>query len=213
MRRPMPRSARRSVSTAGPHPARALRRSPMSSFIRSASAATAPPATISWNTSPTILRTHRTTTPAGRRCVNAIWPGISEGITCPAICVVIDAASGEAKYYFPYTDHLGSILTVTNVNGNVIAEQNFDAWGRKRNASTWDYTNVGVVPDWLYRGFTEHEHLPEFGLINMNARLYDPLLGRMLSADNEVGDGTQGFNRYTCWAISPKPLPIDEPIG
>jgi hypothetical protein len=32
----------------------------------------------------------------------------------------------------------------------------------------------------------------------MNARLYDPVLGRMLSPDNFVGDaGTQGFNRYS----------------
>ncbi len=87
-------------------------------------------------------------------------------------------------------------MTVTDVSGNVVAEQNFDAWGRKRNVSTWDYAGVQTVPDWLYRGYTGHEHLPEFGLINMNARLYDPVLGRMLSPDNEVGDGTQGFNRY-----------------
>ena len=31
----------------------------------------------------------------------------------------------------------------------------------------------------------------------MNARLYDPVLGRMLSADNYVGEGTQGLNRYS----------------
>ena len=31
----------------------------------------------------------------------------------------------------------------------------------------------------------------------MNARLYDPVLGRMLSADNFTGSGTQGFNRYS----------------
>ena len=34
------------------------------------------------------------------------------------------------------------------------------------------------------RGFTSHEHLPEFGLINMNGRMYDPVLGRFLSPDN-----------------------------
>ncbi|MDR1226846.1 MAG: hypothetical protein LBK47_08125 [Prevotellaceae bacterium] len=37
-------------------------------------------------------------------------------------------------------------------------------------------------------GFTGHEHLPEFGLINMNARLYDPLLGRFLSPDPYVAN-------------------------
>jgi RHS repeat-associated protein len=38
-----------------------------------------------------------------------------------------------------------------------------------------------------------------FGLINMNGRMYDPILGRMLSPDPYVPDGTytQDFNRYT----------------
>jgi RHS repeat-associated protein len=126
--------------------------------------------------------------------------------------VVKEARNGaDFEYYFPYTDHLGSILTVTNNNGVVVAEQNFDAWGRKRNATTWNYANVGTVPAWLYRGFTGHEHLPEFGLINMNARLYDPVLGRMLSADNFVGGGTQGLNRYSY--ANNNPLKFTDPSG
>ena len=49
------------------------------------------------------------------------------------------------------------------------------------------------------RGFTGHEHLTWCGLVNMNARLYDPALGRFLSPDPKVQqpEGTQGFNRYT----------------
>ncbi|GAB6013453.1 RHS repeat-associated core domain-containing protein [Viscerimonas tarda] len=35
----------------------------------------------------------------------------------------------------------------------------------------------------FYRGYTGHEHLPEFSLINMNGRVYDPVLGRFLSPD------------------------------
>ena len=48
-------------------------------------------------------------------------------------------------------------------------------------------------------GYTGHEHLTWCGLVNMNARLYDPALGRFLSPDPEVQqpEGTQGFNRYT----------------
>ena len=38
----------------------------------------------------------------------------------------------------------------------------------------------------LGRGYTGHEHLPWFGLINMNARLYDPAVHRFLSPDPEV---------------------------
>ena len=70
-----------------------------------------------------------------------------------------------------------------------------------------------VVPDWLYRGYTGHEHLAEFGLINMNARLYDPVLGRMLSPDNYVNDyfGSQAFNRYSY--ANNNPLKYTDPSG
>ncbi len=59
---------------------------------------------------------------------------------------------------------------------------------------------TGEEPElFLGRGFTGHEHLMWFGLINMNARLYDPLLGRFLSPDPYVQapDFTQNFNRYS----------------
>ena len=36
------------------------------------------------------------------------------------------------------------------------------------------------------RGLTGHEHLDGLGLIHMNARLYDPILGRFLSPDPYV---------------------------
>jgi RHS repeat-associated protein len=60
------------------------------------------------------------------------------------------------------------------------------------------------LPVWLYRGYTGHEQLDQFGLgapglINMNGRLYDPALGRVLSADNYVQDpfNSQNYNRYS----------------
>ena len=61
-------------------------------------------------------------------------------------------------------------------------------------------TPCGQEPElFLGRGFTGHEHLSWFGLINMNARLYDPVTGRFLSPDPNVQmpDFTQNFNRYS----------------
>jgi RHS repeat-associated protein len=119
------------------------------------------------------------------------------------LCAIIERENGVNNFNFVYTDYLGSILTVTDINGNVTAEQNFDAWGRYRNPVDWQYyataTTAPNVPVWLYRGYTGHEHLPAFALINMNGRLYDPVQGRMLSADNYVADvfGTQSYNRYS----------------
>lgn len=49
------------------------------------------------------------------------------------------------------------------------------------------------------RGYTGQEQYDYFNLVNLNARLYDPEIGRMLSPDNFVGapDQTQNYNRYT----------------
>jgi RHS repeat-associated protein len=114
-----------------------------------------------------------------------------------AEAIVVKRDNAAFEYYFPYTDHLGSIVAVTSTSGTIVAEQSFDAWGRKRNPINWTYDNIPSVPTWLYRGYTGHEHLEAFGLINMNARLYDPILGRMLSPDNFAHEGSQGLNRYS----------------
>ena len=117
-----------------------------------------------------------------------------------------------ANTFYTYTDHLGSILTLTDNVGNRVFETNFDAWGRRRNVDNWTYNSTepfvetGYDFSWLTRGYTGHEHLPPLSggvgvgsLINMNGRLYDPILGRMLSPDNYVQDATstQGYNRYS----------------
>jgi RHS repeat-associated protein len=54
---------------------------------------------------------------------------------------------------------------------------------------------VGQTTD---RGFTMHEHLDEMGVVHMNGRIYDPLIGRFLSADPfiQVPGMLQSYNRY-----------------
>ncbi|MEL6671844.1 MAG: FG-GAP-like repeat-containing protein [Bacteroidota bacterium] len=129
------------------------------------------------------------------------------------LAAMVVKQGGSYSHYYVYKDHLGSILRLTNGSGTVVAEQNFDAWGRKRNASTWNYSNPGTTPDWLYRGYTGHEHMDEVGLINMNGRMYDPILGRMLSPDNFVQSPrfTQSYNRYS-YAFN-NPLSYTDPSG
>ena len=48
------------------------------------------------------------------------------------------------------------------------------------------------------RGFTGHEHIDAVGIIHMNGRIYDPQLGRFLSADPNMQHpySSQGQNRY-----------------
>lgn len=97
-------------------------------------------------------------------------------------------------------DYLGSITHIATSSGTLVAEYSYDPWGRLRNPQTHAIYTPGNEPElFLGRGFTGHEHLTWFGLINMNARLYDPLVGRFLSPDPYVQapDFTQNFNRYS----------------
>ena len=105
---------------------------------------------------------------------------------------------------------------MTNSSGGVVAEQSFDAWGRYRDVNTWVATTTapaGGVWTWLTRGYTSHEHLRPFALINMNGRLYDPALGRVLSSDNYIQDPffTQNYNRYS-YAYN-NPMVYNDPDG
>jgi RHS repeat-associated protein len=52
-----------------------------------------------------------------------------------------------------------------------------------------------------------------FNIINMNGRIYDPMIGRMMSPDNYTHDdaGTQGYNRYSY--ANNNPLKFTDPDG
>ena len=112
--------------------------------------------------------------------------------------VVMGGSAFTFHYYF-HSDLLGSLVSISNSSGKIIESRSYDAWGRRRNPSDWeDYTNVPALK-YSLRGYTFQEEMPEFGLVNLNGRLYDPLLGRMLSPDPYVQEPgmTQSYNRYS----------------
>lgn len=125
--------------------------------------------------------------------------------------VVVKSPSGTQLYYI-HKDYLGSIVALTNSNGAIVEQMNYDPWGRFRNVSTWTNTNV-VLPTILTRGYTGHEHLNQFNLINMNGRVYDPMLGLFLSPDNYIQDPdkSQNYNRYS-YCLN-NPLMYTDPTG
>jgi len=85
----------------------------------------------------------------------------------------------------------------------------FDPWGMRM-----DVPGSGVAVNKITnRGYTGHEMDDEVGLINMNARIYDPLLGRFLSADPVLPDAgdMQAYNRYAY--VLNNPLRYVDPTG
>ena len=104
--------------------------------------------------------------------------------------------------YYVLTDNIGSVSVVTDGFGNIINRYYYTAWGGRVRTDNGEYDHAtyfgdegGDVTD---RGYTCHEHLTPLNLIDMNGRIYDPVLARFLSPDPyiQAPDFTQNYNRY-----------------
>lgn len=119
---------------------------------------------------------------------------------------------GSANYLYLHRDYQGTILAITDANAAVIEKRLFDAWGsiiKVQDGSGKTLSGLTI----LDRGYTGHEHLQSVGLINMNARLYDPILHRFLQVDNYIQDptNTQNYNQYGY--VVNNPLKYTDPSG
>jgi RHS repeat-associated protein len=131
--------------------------------------------------------------------------------------------------HYLHTDALNSIDTITNAQGQVIERLAFDPFGQRAhpqgqtaqpttrappaNNTDSQEQNAPVQPTHTDRGYTGHRHLDDLGLIHMNARLYDPVLGRFLSADIyiQAPGNSQNHNRYSY--VLNNPLKYTDPSG
>ena len=110
-------------------------------------------------------------------------------------------------------DHLGSMVAEITLAGTAASPSvniatlvihGFGPWGNARGANPFAEGQ---------RGFTGHEHLAELGIIHMNGRLYDPVLGRFLQADPiiQAPHNAQSHNRYVY--VLNNPLSFTDPSG
>ena len=133
-----------------------------------------------------------------------------------AIRTTDNAPSPGDKLRYLHRDHLGSVDTITDAAGAVVERLSYDAFGKRRVAageSAWTDPALAIAAVNTPRGFTGHEHLDDFQLVHMNGRVYDPALGRFMSADPFVQfpESTQGLNRYSYAANNP--LSFTDPSG
>ena len=114
-----------------------------------------------------------------------------------------NSITATTQMRYMHTDALGSIAAITDANGTVVDRLSFDAHGKRRlfdwRAADPDAGLLVILPSSTTRGFTGHEHLDDVGLIHMNGRLYDPEIGRFISADPtlQFATNSQNHNRYS----------------
>ena len=132
--------------------------------------------------------------------------------TAGATILVTERSNAVNDTRYLLKDHLGSTDVITDETGAVVESTSFDAFGARRDALSWAVASA-AINSLTTRGFTGHEMHGDFGLVNMNARMYDAKLGRFLQPDVFVQfpQSTQGFNRYTY--VNNNPLSYTDPTG
>ena len=100
---------------------------------------------------------------------------------------MLSAPTHAGTVTYVYTDAQGTPLAKADANGNIIATFDYAPYGAQA---------LGTPPSGP--GYTGHVNDPDTGLVYMQARYYDPAVGRFLSVD-PVGPSpgnTFNFNRY-----------------
>jgi RHS repeat-associated protein len=121
--------------------------------------------------------------------------------------------STTATLRYFHHDHLGSIAAISNETGQVVERLAYDPWGKRRYPNGLPDSQDQLVGQNTERGYTEHEHLDEMDVIHMNGRIYDPLIGRFMSADPfiQAPFNLKSFNRYSY--VWNNPLSMWDPTG
>ena len=93
--------------------------------------------------------------------------------------------------HYIHQDHLGSATRITDSLGDLAEQTDYMPFGQMR-----DYSDPPALTMYKY---TDQELDLGTGLYNYDARLYDPIIGRFISADSIVPDFTnpQCLNRYS----------------
>jgi RHS repeat-associated protein len=106
------------------------------------------------------------------------------------------------------TDHLGSVVAITNASGTLTSQQRYLPFGQVR-------TDVPPIPNSPITqtdfGYTGQRNLDSLGLMDYHARFYDATLMRWTQPDTITPGGPQGLNRFSY--VNNDPINVTDPTG
>lgn len=117
-------------------------------------------------------------------------------------CATTVARAGTHHYY--YTDPQGTVLAKADASGTIIATYDYAPYGTA-------VASMSSAPSGP--GYTGHVNDPDTGLVYMQARYYDPGVGRFLSVDpvGVVAGSVPYFNRFSY--VGNNPASRIDPFG
>ena len=136
--------------------------------------------------------------PQGRAAMNPLKILLS----IAALWLGLGAIAHAGTVTYVYSDPQGTPLAEADANGNITATFDYRPYGVQA---------LGAAPNGP--GYTGHVNDPDTGLVYMQARYYDPVVGRFISTD-PVGPSAGGvfnFNRFA-YADS-NPVMVTDPTG
>ena len=115
-------------------------------------------------------------------------------------------ASGSNVTGYYMTTQQGDITRIEDVNGNVLATYEYDAWGKLISSSG----SLADINPLRYRGYY---YDTETGFYYLQSRYYDPVVSRFINADKyaSTGDGLLGYNMFAY--CSNNPVNYSDPSG
>ncbi|MBR9908485.1 MAG: hypothetical protein GYB30_10630 [Gammaproteobacteria bacterium] len=101
-----------------------------------------------------------------------------------AVFMLLVGEAASADVTFVHTDVLGSPMAETNSAGQLVRLSHYKAYGEELEQQSDDV------------GYTGHKYDADLALSYMQARYYDPVIGRFYSNDPVGFRGVHSFNRY-----------------
>lgn len=104
-----------------------------------------------------------------------------------ALMAVAGAVNAAETVTYYYTSPQGTVLATADSAGNVLSSADYRPYGSQALGQSADGP-----------GYTGHVNDADTGLVYMQARFYDPTVGRFLSVDPARGDpgNTEALNRF-----------------
>ena len=113
-------------------------------------------------------------------------------------------------YYYVHNLQ-GDVIALTDANGAIAVEYEYDPWGKVISFSGPYMSGIGLANPFRYRGYFYDS---ETGFYYVSSRYYDPEIGRWINADSViagVGGNVKGYNLFAyCFN---NPVNMDDQAG